>query len=143
MKLIISASLSLLLCIGLSFFFYKKNFNKTNFKNSFTSSKQIDNYKKATKDLKIYGPFSYKDKVKASQIYSKILCKETDKVLIKKLIEKSNLENNLPVGIEFSFEVLKASNKLKKLYENKDCINLEIDKNMQKEIFEKSFKFNK
>ena len=61
MKLIIYASLALFLFAGLSFFFYKKNFDKTNFKNSFTSSKQIDNYKKATKDLKLYGPFSYKD----------------------------------------------------------------------------------
>ena len=111
MKLIIYASLALFLFTGLSFFFFKKNFDKTNFNNGFTSSKQFDSYNKATKDLKIYGPFSYKDKVRASQIYSKILCQETDKILIKELIEKSNLENNLPVGIEFSYEVLKASNK--------------------------------
>ena len=141
MKSIISASLSLLLCIGLSFFFFKI-LEKTNTKNSFISSKQIDSYKKATKDLRIYGPFSYGDKVRASQIYSKILCKETDKFLIKKSIEKSNLENNLPLGIEFSFEVLKASNKLKNFYEDNECINLEIDEDTIKEIFEKSFKFN-
>tara|TARA_Y100000994_G_C15296009_1_gene277473 strand:+ start:35 stop:466 length:432 start_codon:yes stop_codon:yes gene_type:complete len=143
MKLIIYTSLALFLCTSLSFFFLKKIFDKTNFKNGFTSSKQFESYNKATKDLKIYGPFSYKDKVRASQIYSKILCKETDKVLIKDLIEKSNLENNLPKGIEFSFEVLKASNKLKKFYKNEECINLVIDENMKKEIFENSFNFNK
>tara|TARA_A100001388_G_scaffold277543_1_gene269385 strand:+ start:3005 stop:3430 length:426 start_codon:yes stop_codon:yes gene_type:complete len=141
MKSIIYASLSILLCIGLSFFFFKI-LDKTNTKNSSITSKQIDSYKKATKDLKIYGPFSYEDKVRASQIYSKILCKETDKVLIKKSIEKSNLENNLPLGIEFSFEVLKASNKLKKFYKDNECKNLEIEEDMKKEIFEKSFKFN-
>ena len=141
MKLIIYSSLALILFIILSFFFYK-NFDKTKIQNSFTSSKQINSHKKATKDLKIYGPFSYNDKVKASLIYSKILCEENDKVLIKKLIEKSNLENNLPLGIEFSFEVLKASNKLKKLYKNNECTNLEIGEDMQKDIFENSFKFN-
>ena len=139
--MIIYTSLAFILFIILSFFFYEK-FDKTKIQNSFTSSKLINSDKKATKDLKIYGPFSYNDKVKASLIYSKILCEENDKVLIKKLIEKSNLENNLPLGIEFSFEVLKASNKLKKLYKNNECNNLEIGEDMQKDIFENSFKFN-
>tara|TARA_A100000164_G_C21921537_1_gene780945 strand:+ start:829 stop:1260 length:432 start_codon:yes stop_codon:yes gene_type:complete len=143
MRIIISSLLALLLYIGLNFFFFKKNFNNTSIKNSFASLKQTDSYKKATKDLTIYGPFSYKDKVKASIIYSKILCKETDKVLINKLIKKSNLENNLPNGIEFSFEVLKASNELKKFYKNNECINIEMNKDFQKEIFERSFIFNK
>ena len=141
MRVIISASLALLLCIGINSLFFKKNFNETSIEGGLESIR-INNYKKATKDLTIYGPFSYKDKVKASLIYSKILCKETDKVLIKKLIEKSNRENNLPSGIEFSFEVLKASNELKKFYKNNECINMEISGDMQKEIFENSFKYN-
>lgn len=143
MKLIISASLALFLFISLSFFFYKKNFEKIYLENSFKSSKQIDSNKKATKDLKIYGPFFYKDKVRASQIYSKILCKENDKFLIQRLIQKANLENNLPLGIEFSFEVLKASNELKKFYKDTECNDLVIGEDKQKEIFEDSFKLNK
>ena len=102
-----------------------------------------------TPTLVINGPFTKKDKIKASKILAKILCKnEKSRVKIhenleienqfKKEISKISLEK----GINDSPQVIKTGRELKEFL-IEDCKTLSISKEDEEDIYLKNFRFNK
>ena len=144
----------MLIAIILSFFIIISGFNfieHNNKKNLHYEEKVVLNARKKNinedlknyvKDLEIYGPFTFEEKASASRILSRILCQESDKNKIRTKFQKDIIKNKLPKGIDNSFEVINAANMLKSYLKNK-CTELDMSDTIEKDIFNKSFRFNK
>lgn len=102
----------------------------------------LKNKGKNYRELKIYGPFSFNDKILAAELLAKILCKNDEKEFTRYIFEFKAKEKNLPNGITNSYEVIKAGNLLNNYLESK-CETDQINQRIKKEIYDNSFKFNK
>tara|TARA_B100000161_G_scaffold189433_1_gene137109 strand:- start:6 stop:452 length:447 start_codon:yes stop_codon:yes gene_type:complete len=102
-----------------------------------------------TPRLIISGPFLKSDKIKASKILAKILCRNEnlkvnhDKYLsIENQFKKEISEVSLEEGIEKSPQVIKTGIELKE-YLIENCTKLIISKRDEQDIYSKNFRFNK
>ena len=102
----------------------------------------LKNKGKNYRELKIYGPFSFEDKILAAELLASILCKNNEKESTRYIFEFKAKEKNLPNGITNSYEVIKAGNLLNNYLESK-CETDQISLKIKKEIYDASFKFNK
>lgn len=125
-----------------------KNIISTDFPNKtykYTDNSYKYNFKNKNsdyKELKIYGPFSVEDKTIAAELLSKILCNNSSKKSIRNLFETEADKNNLPEGIIYSYEVIKAGNRLRDNLDMNCDLNL-IKESIKQKIFNDSFKVNK
>ena len=102
-----------------------------------------------TPRLIISGPFLKSDKIKASKIIAKILCRNEnlkvnhDKYLsIENQFKKEISEVSLEEGIEKSPQVIKTGRELKE-YLSRDCATFSISDKDEQDIYSKNFRFNK
>ena len=102
-----------------------------------------------TPRLIISGPFLKSDKIKASKIIAKILCRNEnlkvnhDKYLsIENQFKKEISEVSLEEGIEKSPQVIKTGIELRE-YLIENCTKLIISKRDEQDIYSKNFRFNK
>ena len=127
----------------------KSYLNSTKKNNSFEKeSFHLLSYEE-TPRLIISGPFFKSDKIKASKILAKILCRNEnlkvnhDKYLsIENQFKKEISEVSLEDGIEKSPQVIKTGIELKK-YLIENCTKLILSKRDEQDIYSKNFRFNK